>query len=169
MKIEHLHNQQWYLAQYITGGKNREHLFDWLSNQHMVPWTPLTIKRVKRSDKLCCYRKRIAAVFPGYFFLKANFDIHNIATVRCHSAFCDFVHFGGGISPVRPRLVEALMKTYPEPELNPAAKEEIIAASDLWLTKEQYNYLLHLEEITQPISRISMLYKLVFQAEETCI
>lgn len=40
MNIEQLEHYQWFLAQYITGGRNREHLFDWLSEQRIIPWTP---------------------------------------------------------------------------------------------------------------------------------
>lgn len=41
MNIEQLEQYQWFLARYITGGRNRELLFSWLSEQHIVPWTPL--------------------------------------------------------------------------------------------------------------------------------
>lgn len=50
MNIEHIYNQKWYLAQYITGGKNRENLFSWLGERHIIPWTPLTITQIKRAD-----------------------------------------------------------------------------------------------------------------------
>lgn len=167
MNIEQVQHYQWFLAQYITGGRNREYLFDWLSSQHMVPWTPLTVTHIKRSDKMYSYRKRVTPVFPGYFFLKANFDVHSIANIRCHTAFCDFVHVGGTISPVRPMIVEALMKTYPGVALNIAAQPELEAASRLWLTQKQYDYLLALDKTSQPISRISMLYELAFNTANT--
>lgn len=85
MNIEQLEQYQWFLARYITGGRNRELLFSWLSEQHIVPWTPLKISHFRRSDKRDCYRKRITPVFPGYFFLKANFEVHSIASIRCHT------------------------------------------------------------------------------------
>ncbi|EGP1367588.1 transcription termination factor NusG [Salmonella enterica] len=167
MNIEQLEHYQWFLAQYITGGRNREHLFDWLSEQRIIPWTPLTISLVRRSDKHCGFRKRINPVFPGYFFLKANFEIHNIAHIRCHSAFCDFVHVGRAIIPVRPGIVEALMKTWPDPTLNSAARTELEAATGLSLSPKQYDYLLKLDMTTQPVSRIIMLYDLVFNTADT--
>ena len=167
MNIEQLQQYQWFLAQYISGGRNRENLFGWLAGQHMVPWTPLTTTKVKRSDKMYGYRTRVTPVFPGYFFLKANFDVHSIANIRCHSAFCDFVHVGGTISPVRPMIVETLMKAYPDIALNMAAQPELEAASRLWLTRKQYDYLLALDKTTQPISRITMLYDLAFNAANT--
>ncbi|PDU92866.1 transcription termination factor NusG, partial [Escherichia coli] len=46
MNISELHQRNWYLAQYIPAGKNREHLFSWLSEQHVLPWTPLILKKV---------------------------------------------------------------------------------------------------------------------------
>ncbi|ATQ05193.1 transcription termination factor NusG [Salmonella enterica] len=167
MNIEQLEHYQWFLAQYITGGRNREHLFSWLTEQRIIPWTPLTISLVRRSDKQCGFRKRINPVFPGYFFLKANFEIHNIAHIRCHSAFCDFVHVGRAIIPVRPGIVEALMKTWPDPTLNSAARTELEAASGLNLTARQYDYLLAIDRTTQPVSRITMLYDLVFNTDGT--
>ncbi|EIN9311907.1 transcription termination factor NusG, partial [Salmonella enterica] len=106
-------------------------------------------------------------VFPGYFFLKANFEIHNITHIRRHSAFCDFVHVGRAIIPVRPGIVEALMKTWPDPTLNSAARTELEAASGLNLTARQYDYLLAIDRTTQPVSRITMLYDLVFNTAET--
>lgn len=162
MNIEELQQYEWFLARYITGGRNRELLFDWLAGQHIIPWTPLTVSQVRRSDKQYGFRRRITPVFPGYFFLKANLDIHNIADIRCHSAFCDFVHAGRTISPVRPLIVEALMKTYPDPALNAAARNELEAASLQWLTQKQYDYLLELDKTTLPMSRITMLYDLAF-------
>lgn len=45
LNISELHQRNWYLAQYIPAGKNREHLFSWLSEQHVLPWTPLILKR----------------------------------------------------------------------------------------------------------------------------
>jgi hypothetical protein len=60
MDIEELNGQSWYLAQYITGGTNREKLFRWLSEQHITPWTPLTIRTIRRTDKINCIRKRIS-------------------------------------------------------------------------------------------------------------
>ena len=45
LNISELHQRNWYLAQYIPAGKNREHLFSWLSEQHVLPWrTPLILK-----------------------------------------------------------------------------------------------------------------------------
>lgn len=167
MNIEQLEQYQWFLARYITGGRNRELLFDWLSEHHIIPWTPLKISLSRRSDKRDGYRKRITPVFPGYFFLKANFEVHSIASIRCHTAFCDFVHFGSTIRPVRPMIVEALMKTWADPTLNRAAQTELEAASHLWLTQTQYDYLLDLDMTTEPVSRITMLYDLAFNIADT--
>lgn len=62
LNIRELHQRNWYLAQYIPAGKNREHLFSWLSEQHVLPWTPLILKKVRRTDKVCGYRRHIHAV-----------------------------------------------------------------------------------------------------------
>ncbi|EGO7477999.1 transcription termination factor NusG, partial [Salmonella enterica] len=94
-------------------------------------------------------------------------EIHNIAHIRCHSAFCDFVHVGRAIIPVRPGIVEALMKTWPDPTLNSAARTELEAATGLSLSPKQYDYLLKLDMTTQPVSRITMLYDLVFNTADT--
>ncbi|WP_276328273.1 transcription termination/antitermination NusG family protein, partial [Enterobacter hormaechei] len=115
MNIETVCNQQWYLALYITGGKNRENLFDWLHDRRITPWTPLSLTQIRRADAPHVFRKRISAVFPGYFFLKADFESQKIDMIRAHSAFCDFVKFGSKIAPVNTRVVEALMKKYPDP------------------------------------------------------
>lgn len=115
MNIQDICNQQWYLALYITGGRNRENLFDWLSDQNIIPWTPLTLTKIRRADAPHVFRKRVSAVFPGYFFLKANFEYHKIDTVRAHSAFCDFVKFGSKITPVKNSVVDGLMKVFPDP------------------------------------------------------
>ncbi|EMV51590.1 NGN -containing domain protein, partial [Escherichia coli 2867750] len=50
--------------------------------------------------------------------------------------------FGGEIKPVNKDIVDGLMKIYPDPVLNPGAREELNAASSIWLTKAQYQYLL---------------------------
>lgn len=165
MNIEDIHNQQWYLAQYATGGKKREHLFDWLSDQHIAPWTPLVITKVKRSDKPNVFRKRVSAVFPGYFFLKANFEYHKIETIKKHSSFCDFVKFGSKISPIKGTVVKGLMKKYPDPTLHPAAQGELEAASEIWLTKNQYRFLTQLDKTEQPISRTAMLFDLIMHSD----
>ncbi|MEI7307101.1 transcription termination/antitermination NusG family protein [Pectobacterium atrosepticum] len=165
MNIEDIHNQQWYLAQYATGGKKREHLFDWLSDQHIAPWTPLVITKIKRSDKPNVFRKRVSAVFPGYFFLKANFEYHKIETIKKHSSFCDFVKFGSKISPVKSTVVEALMKVYPHPSNHPETLAELESAADIWLNKNQYRHLVQIENISHPISRISLLLDLITQSD----
>lgn len=154
MNIEHLNNRNWYLAQYNTAGKNRESLFSWLNEQNVVPWTPLITRKIRRADSRCCYRERIFAIFPGYFFILANFDIQPVSALRRHSAFIDFVKFGGEIKPVNKDIVDGLMKIYPDPVLNPGAREELNAASSIWLTKAQYQYLLRMENTLQPESRI---------------
>lgn len=118
MNIEHLNNRNWYLAQYNTAGKNRESLFSWLNEQNVVPWTPLITRKIRRADSRCCYRERIFAIFPGYFFILANFDIQPVSALRRHSAFIDFVKFGGEIKPVNKDIVDGLMKIYPDPVLN---------------------------------------------------
>ncbi|EPB7192859.1 transcription termination factor NusG, partial [Escherichia coli] len=100
MNIEHLNNRNWYLAQYNTAGKNRESLFSWLNEQNVVPWTPLITRKIRRADSRCCHRERIFAIFPGYFFILANFNIQPVSALRRHSAFIDFVKFGGEIKPV---------------------------------------------------------------------
>ncbi|MEL7630924.1 transcription termination factor NusG [Pectobacterium aroidearum] len=161
MNIEDISNQQWYLALYITGGKNRESLFGWLNDRQMIPWTPLTITKIKRSDAPNAYRKRISAVFPGYFFLKANFEYHTVDMVRSHSAFCDFVKFGSKLTPIEHSVVQGLMKKYPDPTLHPAAQGELEAASEIWLTKSQYRFLTQLDKTEQPISRTAMLFDLI--------
>ncbi|MCE3944579.1 hypothetical protein LXO52_24775, partial [Escherichia coli] len=51
------------------------------------------------------------------------------------------------------------------PSLNPGAREELNAASSIWLTKAQYQYLLRMENTLQPESRISLLLELVSNAE----
>nr|WP_290430141.1 hypothetical protein [Shigella sonnei] len=101
LNISELHQRNWYLAQYIPTGKNREHLFSWLSEQHVLPWTPLILKKVRRTDKVCGYRRHIHAVFPGYFFLKADPESHSFTHLRRHSAFLDFVKMAGEIKTVR--------------------------------------------------------------------
>ncbi|MCZ5683257.1 hypothetical protein O5550_00010 [Escherichia coli] len=110
MNISELHQRNWYLAQYIPAGKNREHLFSWLSEQHVLPWTPLILKKVRRTDKVCGYRRHIHAVFPGYFFLKADPERHNFTHLRRHSAFLNFVKMAGEIKTVREDIVQSLMK-----------------------------------------------------------
>ena len=77
--------------------------------------------------------------FFRIFFLKANFDVQKIDTIRAHSAFCDFVKFGSQITPVNTRVVEALMKKYPDPTHHPAARDELEVASNIWLTKVSTN------------------------------
>lgn len=163
MDIEELNGQCWYLAQYITGGKNRERLFDWLSEQHITPWTPLTIKTIRRTDKINCSRKQISPLFPGYFFLKANLATQTVDTVRRHSAFCSFVMNGSQIAPLRPSVVQGLMKLHPDPELSLVAQDELKAASQTWLTPAQYQYLLRMEQDSRPVSRVALLMQLVFE------
>ncbi|MFI0489771.1 MAG: hypothetical protein ACH344_11005 [Yersinia sp. (in: enterobacteria)] len=48
MDIEELNGQSWYLAQYITGGKNREKLFGWLSEQQCSYTTQYATAAVSR-------------------------------------------------------------------------------------------------------------------------
>ncbi|EOX2496624.1 hypothetical protein ACPDQS_005164, partial [Escherichia coli] len=48
-----------------------------------------------------------------------------------------------------------------DPALNPAAREELDAASTLWLTKARYQYLLRLDAQPLPESRIALLLHLV--------
>ncbi|MHA7593578.1 transcription termination/antitermination NusG family protein [Yersinia ruckeri] len=163
MDIEELNGQSWYLAQYITGGKNREKLFGWLCEQHITPWTPLTVRTIRRTDKINCIRKRISPLFPGYFFLKANLATQTVDNIRRHSAFCGFVMNGPQIAPLRPLIVEGLMKCHPDPTLSPEALNELESASQKWLTTTQYQYLLSIEQDSRPVSRVTLLMKLVFE------
>lgn len=168
MDISQLLNQQWYLAQYLTTGKSREMLFDWLTDLSVTPWTPLKESRIRRSDKVCSYRKKINAVFPGYFFLKADLKFQPVSTIKRHSAFIDFVSFGSEPYPVNRAIIDGLMKMYPDPLFNPGAREELEAASQRWLTSAQYQHLLQLENEHHPISRISLLLELVRRADKDC-
>ena len=52
--------------------------------------------------------------FSRYFFILANFDIQPVSALRRHSAFIDFVKFGGEIKPVNKDIVDGLMKIYPD-------------------------------------------------------
>lgn len=101
--------------------------------------------------------KEYSLFFQWYFFILANFDIQPVSALRRHSAFIDFVKFGGEIKPVNKDIVDGLMKIYLDPVLNPGAVEELNAASSIWLTKAQYQYLLRMENTLQPESRISLL------------
>ena len=163
MDIEKLHGKNWYLAQYITGGKNRENLFSWLSELDVTPWTPLKVNLIRRTDKICSYRRRIAPLFPGYFFLKANLDTQPVDIIRRHSAFCSFVMNGSQIAPLQSSVVSGLMKLHPDPTLNCNASLELEAASKIRLSDSQYQYLLNLEQETQPVSRVALLMNLVFE------
>ncbi|KAA1139412.1 transcription termination factor NusG, partial [Citrobacter portucalensis] len=129
------------------------------------PWTTLSLTKIRRADAPHFFRKRVSAVFPGYFFLKANFDVQKIDTIRAHSAFCDFVKFGSQITPVNTRVVEALMKKYPDPTHHPAARDELEVASNIWLTKSQYKRLTQLEKMEHPISRTAMLFDMITHAD----
>ncbi|EDQ6556283.1 transcription termination factor NusG [Salmonella enterica subsp. enterica] len=164
MNIGQLTGRKWYLAQHINAGKKREALFAWLSELHIPPWTPLTLRKVRRTDAVRSFRHQVHPVFPGYFFLKADFSCQPVATIRRHSAFIDFVQYGSTITPVCNRIVDGLMKVYPDPALNPGAREALDAASRVWLTQVQYQHLLRLENNPVPASRISMLLELVFNA-----
>lgn len=163
MDIEKPHGQNWYLAQYMTGGKNRENLFSWLSELDVTPWTPLKVNLVRRSDKICSYRRRIAPLFPGYFFLKANLATQSVDTIRRHSAFYGFVMKGSQIAQLQSSVVTGLMKLHPDPALNQNASEELKAASQTNLSDSQYQYLLNLEQEIRPVSRVSLLMNLVFE------
>lgn len=163
MDIEELNGQSWYLAQYITGGKNRERLFDWLSDQSVMPWTPLTIRTIRRTDKVNCSRRYITPLFPGYFFLKANLDTQPVDRFRRHSAFRRFVMNGAQIAPLRSAVIEDLMKLYPEPSLAPGAQEKLRKSSDTWLSDEQYRFLIRMEQEPLPTSRVALLMQLVFE------
>ncbi|EAB8479903.1 transcription termination factor NusG [Salmonella enterica] len=164
MKIDNITGRRWYLARHLTSGKNREMLFHWLSEMQVTPWTPLIIRQVRRTDAVYSFRRKISAVFPGYFFLRTDLSTRPAADIRRHSAFIDFVQYGSTITPVCDRIVDGLMKVYPEPALNPGAREALDAASRVWLTQVQYQHLLRLENNPVPASRISMLLELVFNA-----
>nr|WP_280959793.1 hypothetical protein [Escherichia coli]QWP89235.1 hypothetical protein IHCLGBEB_00038 [Escherichia coli] len=46
-------------------------------------------KKDKTGRLQVLYRERIFAIFPGYFFILANFDIQPVSALRRHSAFID--------------------------------------------------------------------------------
>ncbi|WP_348519218.1 transcription termination/antitermination NusG family protein [Dryocola clanedunensis] len=149
----------WYLAQHATTGRNA--LFDWLCDREVTPWTPLHIHMAKRTDRVGGVRRTIRPVFPGYFFLNADFARHPIAEIKSHSAFISFVQFGAGVSPVSERLVTGLQRFYPDPLSDSAAIREAHATPDCWLTRQQYQHLVHLEENARPVSRIKMLMDMI--------
>ncbi|KAA0465941.1 conjugal transfer protein TraB [Salmonella enterica subsp. enterica serovar Typhimurium] len=72
---------------------------------------------------------------------------------------------GGDNSPRNNDKLHGLPSRDPDPVLNPGAREELNAASSIWLTKAQYQYLLRMENTLQPESRISLLLELVSNAE----
>lgn len=115
LNISELHQRNWYLAQYIPTGKNRgTSLFLAFRTTRPSLDTPDT-EKVRRTDKVCGYRRHIHAVFPGYFFLKADPESHSFTHLRRHSAFLDFVKMAGEIKTVREDIVQSLMKVYPDP------------------------------------------------------
>lgn len=109
--------------------------------------------------------KEYSLFFRGTFLFWLILTFTPVSALRRHSAFIDFVKFGGEIKPVNKDIVDGLMKIYPDPVLNPGAVEELNAASSIWLTKAQYQYLLRMENTLQPESRISLLPELVSNAE----
>jgi transcription antitermination factor NusG len=163
MDIEEVNNQSWYLAQHFTGGTNRERLFDWLSDQSIPYWTPLTIRTTRRTDKINCSRRYITPLFPGYFFLKANLDTQPVHKIRRHSAFRGFVMNGAQIAPLRSAVVEGLMKLYPDPSRAPKEHKKLRTPSDIWLSDEQYQYLLRMDQDPRPTSRVALLMQLAFE------
>lgn len=146
----------WYLARYIESGKNRENLFAWLTHNQAVPWTPLTIVRKKRADY--GYRRSIAPVFPGYFFLKMDFEALSIDTLKRHSVFCDFVTVGHQMQSVSESLIDRLLRTWPDPGLCPGDTDN---QSPPALTHKQYALLAGIHGSTRPVSRIAMLMQLL--------
>ena len=165
MSIGQISDRKWYLAQHINAAKKREALFAWLGELQITSWTPQMHSKVRRTDAIMSFRHRITPVFPGYFFLKADFNKYPIDVIRSHSAFIDFVKYGGTIRPVDGRIVDSLMEIYPEHALAPGARETFDPVSQEWLTKVQYQYLLRLENNPVPESRIAMLLDLVLRSQ----
>lgn len=160
MTIQQINERKWYLARHLTTEKKRQSLFNWLAEMHITPWTPLRIKNIPRSDRVSC-RRKVSQLFPGYCFLKLNFDVHSVDSLRRHPAFVEFVHFGGAIKPVSNKIVDGLMILHPDPSSHPAAACELAAASRTTLTPGQFRRLVNLEENPQAMSRISLLLELL--------
>ena len=78
-------------------------------------------KKDKTGRLQCAVTVKEYSLFFRVLFILANFDIQPVSALRRHSAFIDFVKFGGEIKPVNKDIVDGLMKIYPDPVLNPGA------------------------------------------------
>ncbi len=123
LNISELHQRNWYLAQYIPcRQKPRTSLFPAFRTTRPSLDTPDTEKKSAARIKSVVTVDIYTPCFPVTFFLKADPERHNFTHLRRHSAFLNFVKMAGEIKTVREDIVQSLMKVYPDPALNPAAR-----------------------------------------------
>lgn len=140
--------EHWYLARFLDTRNNRETLFGWLEQLHIVPWTPLMPAAGKPS---------VESVFPGYFFLRMPLNCFN--QVKRHSLFLGYVHFGPEIHPVPVKLVAGLMKRFPDDRLSDETRRK--TASQARLSRAQYRRLVAMTQNPRAMSREALLMELL--------
>jgi len=77
-----------------------------LERQGYEVYLPRFVQSVKRSGRWC---ERIAALFPGYLFVRVNEGRQSLGPVRSTIGVADIVRFGANYATVLDDLINALM------------------------------------------------------------
>lgn len=103
--ISHL-QAQWYALEFST--IRFKSVFSFLDSLGVEWFCPMHTTLQRRSDKLRSYRKVCSPLFPGYLFIRIDFDrLHTTAVTR-HQYIRRFVSFGYEPVPLDDDIIDSL-------------------------------------------------------------
>ncbi|EMR7861189.1 transcription termination/antitermination factor NusG [Escherichia coli] len=97
----------WYVLEFCSARTAR--VFSHLERLGVTFWCPLTCSHYRRSDKNCFRRKEVP-LFPGYVFIKIDFNKTHSTTVTLVPWVKSFVSFGGEPVPVCEEIILGLRR-----------------------------------------------------------
>lgn len=102
------YTENWYLLKFNARAFNV--VFKYLKEKRISYVCPMTETLYRRPDHKNSFRKRIAPTFPGYFFIKINFNDCHTTKITSHQHIRYFVSFGryNETKPIREEIVNEL-------------------------------------------------------------
>lgn len=97
----------WYVLQFCSTRTTR--VFSHLERLGIIFWCPLAYSLYRRADKNCLRRKEVP-LFPGYLFIKIDFNRTHSTTVTSVPWVKSFVSFGGEPVPVCEEIILGLRR-----------------------------------------------------------
>lgn len=102
--------ERWYLACHKAGKDNVFKAQMTLERMNIMAFSPVMRTYRPRSDRPGQFRPVIEQMFPGYFFVFFDTEIHHSSKIELCPGVSHLVRFAGEITPIRDAVVDDVMQ-----------------------------------------------------------